>query len=109
MAGAEPDHVPTWPGKMGLASAYPVVRDDALKRLTRTMNETEIVIFRDYDLRCGARTADPGMFASPLVVSLRTWPSRPRVRPKERPAHSVAGSRQQIGQSNFRIAGVTRS
>jgi len=64
---------------MGLASEYPVVRDHALKRLTRTMNETEIVSFRDYNLLCGAKAAEPGMFASTLVVSRREWPSRPRV------------------------------
>jgi hypothetical protein len=38
-----------------------------------------IVSFKDYDLLCGARTADQGMFAPTLVVSRRTWPSRPRV------------------------------
>lgn len=43
------------------------------------MNATEIVSFRDYDLRCGARAAEPGMFAPTLVVSRRAWPSRPRV------------------------------
>lgn len=64
---------------MGLALEYPVVRDHALERLTRTMNATEIVSFRDYDLRCGVRAAEPGMFAPTLVVSRRTWPSRPRV------------------------------
>jgi len=64
---------------MGLASEYPVVRDHFLQRLPRTMNATEIVSFRDYDLRCGVRAAEPGMFAPTLVVSRRTWPSRPRV------------------------------
>jgi hypothetical protein len=43
------------------------------------MNATETVSFRDYDLLCGAKAAEPGMFASTLVVSRRTWPSRPRV------------------------------
>jgi len=37
------------------------------------------VIFRDYDLICGARAADQGTFAPTLVVARRTWPSRPRV------------------------------
>lgn len=40
---------------------------------------TEIVIFKDYDLRCSARKTGQGMFAPTLVVSRRTWPSRPRV------------------------------
>lgn len=43
------------------------------------MNATPIVSFRDYDLQCGTRAAEPGMFAPTLVVSRRTWPSRPRV------------------------------
>jgi hypothetical protein len=43
------------------------------------MDATAIVSFRDYDLQCGARAADGGMFAPTLVVSRRTWPSRPRV------------------------------
>ena len=43
------------------------------------MDDTEIVSFREYDLLCGARAADQGMFAPTLVVSRRTWPSRPRV------------------------------
>jgi hypothetical protein len=34
-----------------------VARDHALKRLTRTMNATEIVSFRDYDLLRGAKAA----------------------------------------------------
>ena len=38
-----------------------------------------IVSFKDYDLLCGARAAEKGMFAPTLVVSRRTWPSRPRV------------------------------
>jgi hypothetical protein len=42
------------------------------------MNATETVSFRDYDLLCGARAAE-GMFVPTLVVSRRTWPSRPRV------------------------------
>jgi hypothetical protein len=40
---------------------------------------TETVSFKDYDLVCGARAADHGVFAPTLVVSRRTWPSRPRV------------------------------
>jgi hypothetical protein len=43
------------------------------------MSATETVSFKDYDLLCGARVADHGMFAATLVVSRRTWPSRPRV------------------------------
>ena len=39
----------------------------------------EIVIFKDYDLRCSATAIGQGMFAPTLVVSRRTWPSRPRV------------------------------
>ena len=61
-----------------MASEYPEGRDH-LKGLTRIMNATEIVSFRDYDLLCGARAAEPGRFAPTLVVSRRTWPSRPRV------------------------------
>jgi hypothetical protein len=47
--------------------------------MTLTMNATAIVSFRDYDLLCGARAAEHGMFAPTLVVSRRTWPTRPRV------------------------------
>ena len=43
------------------------------------MAASETVICKDYDLICGARPADHGMFAPTLVVSRRTWPSRPRV------------------------------
>ena len=43
------------------------------------MNATEIVSFRDYDLRCGVKAAGPGRFTPTLVVARRTWPSRPRV------------------------------
>jgi len=43
------------------------------------MDATATVSFRDYDLLCGARATERGMFAPTLVVSRRTWPSRPRV------------------------------
>ncbi len=38
-----------------------------------------IFTFKDYDLLCGARATDQGLFAPTLSVSRRTWPSRPRV------------------------------
>jgi hypothetical protein len=43
------------------------------------MDASKTVIFKDYDLICGARVADQGTFAPTLVVARRTWPSRPRV------------------------------
>ena len=43
------------------------------------MDASKTVIFRDYDLICGARVADQGTFTPTLVVARRTWPSRPRI------------------------------
>jgi hypothetical protein len=43
------------------------------------MSATETIAFKAYDLICGARVVEHGMFAPTLVVSRRTWPSRPRV------------------------------
>ena len=43
------------------------------------MSAPATVSFKSYDLVCGARAANQGMFAATLVVSKRTWPSRPRV------------------------------
>ena len=65
-------------GKMGLASEYPDVATTP-QALDQTMNATQTISFGDYDLLCGARAAERGMFAPTLVVSRRTWPSRPRV------------------------------
>jgi hypothetical protein len=50
-----------------------------LKDRPRPMSASETTSFKDYDLVCGARAADHGMFAPTLVVSRRTWPSRPRI------------------------------
>jgi hypothetical protein len=43
------------------------------------MKASGTVSLKDYDLICGARAADHGTFAATLVVSRRTWPTRPRV------------------------------
>ena len=41
------------------------------------MSATETTSFKDYDLVCGARIADHGMFAPTLVVPAEPGPAGP--------------------------------
>jgi hypothetical protein len=50
-----------------------------LRPEAETMSASENVSFGAYELICGARAADQGVFAPTLTVARRAWPSRPRV------------------------------
>jgi hypothetical protein len=54
------------------------------------MEPSKLFKHRDYEMQCGAKPVDNGKFAPTLVVTKRSWPTRPREIAVERGDHASA-------------------